>query len=291
MMSKQFEILARWGGISAVFAAAFTLSAQVQPYDLRTGGSLQKDGVLFFPGQAAYYTAQSTGTGVFDPFLTYQASPTEAGYNGDPNDNLMSNVSTGGSKTQRVLISDLANSQITLAGINYYFISADLNENNSRPGSFISIDQLQLFVRSTPYVAAGATDALRLSGLQSSSTLVWDLDKDGTTTAHDREIYLDTLSSAGSGRADGFMLIPKAMLDPYPSSYYFYLFAQHGLSTFPNMTTDSGFEEWDLINQTIGGFTFDPPPPTPEASTVAALGLLGVAAAGQFVRQRRLALS
>lgn len=251
-----------------------------------------KDGVLLFPGQSSYFTAQSTGTGVFDPFNTYKgasASASEGSYNTDTaTDNPMSDMFGNASRNHRVTIADLAKTQVTYNNATYYIISVDMNEDNSRPGSYLSLDQLQLMVRPTAYIAtSGATDAAKLSGLQSSSTLVWDLDRDGTTTAHDREIFFDTLNSSGSGRADAFMLIPKTLLDPYSSSYYFYLFAEQGKSTtVPNMNIDASFEEWDLIDNTIGGFTFTPPPPVPEASTVGGMALVAVAAAWQLRRQR-----
>lgn len=275
---------------------AGTLLAQVQTYDLRinpgnitTPNSLLKDGVLFFPGQASYYTAQSTGTGVFDPFLTYQKqSGSQQAYNGNKNDGLTAETSDGGDKTKRITIADMAKSQVSVAGLQYYFIAADLNENNSAPGSYISIDQLQISVSANPYVAAnGLTDAQKIAGLRSNTTPVWDLDKNGLSTSHDREILLDTVTSAGSGRADAFMLIPKALLDAYPSTYYFYLFTQNGASTFPQMNVDSGFEEWSLIDQAKGGFTFTPPPPAPEASTIGAVVLAITGAVSTAVRRRK----
>src|SRR5438874_12219869 len=102
--------------------------------DLGSSGSGSIGGAFF-----STTDLQPTGTGVFDPFLTIQASPTEQGYNS----------SVGNFDTKRepvwnheIQISDLR--ATTISGTDYFGFVVDVNEPGGSK-SPISLDGLRIW--------------------------------------------------------------------------------------------------------------------------------------------------
>src|SRR5712691_5331802 len=137
-MSKQsYPSLKCLIAVCAVFALT-AIATQASVLDLGSSGTGYLGGAYF-----STTDIQPTGTGVFDPFLTIQASPTEQGYNG----------SNGNFDTKRVpqwnheiLFSDLR--ATTINGTDYFGFVVDVNEPNGNKAN-ISLDSLKIFVSST----------------------------------------------------------------------------------------------------------------------------------------------
>ncbi|MGE5500429.1 MAG: hypothetical protein ACM3W4_00720, partial [Ignavibacteriales bacterium] len=74
-----------------------------------------------------------SGTGLYDPFLTVQDSPTEQGYNTNQLGQLDNVYSSGGSggRTDAVTLSQIPIKIVD--GVAYYEFRVDLNEPNSDP--------------------------------------------------------------------------------------------------------------------------------------------------------------
>ncbi|MEY2439753.1 MAG: hypothetical protein QOI34_1138, partial [Verrucomicrobiota bacterium] len=119
----------------AAACAALLLTGQAAHatlLDLGSSGSGTVGGAFF-----STTSIQPTGTGVFDPFLTIQASPTEQGYNS----------STGNFDTKRepvwnheIKLSDLR--ATTINGTDYFGFVVDINEPNGSKAP-ISLDGLK----------------------------------------------------------------------------------------------------------------------------------------------------
>src|SRR5947207_5090688 len=137
-MSKQsYSSLKRLIAVCAAFALT-AVATQASVLDLGSSGSGYLGGAFF-----STTDIQPTGTGVFDPFLTIQASPTEQGYNS----------STGNFDTKRepvwnheILLSDLR--ATTIGGIDYYGFVIDVNEPNGTKAN-ISLDSIKIWVSPT----------------------------------------------------------------------------------------------------------------------------------------------
>lgn len=222
----------------------------------------------------------STGTGIYNTFLAIQGNVIESGFNSDL-PTLMPDVDD--SKTSDILVSNL--STATVSGINYYSFGLDINEGSGGGSEFLSIDRLQVWVRSTPLTSADTEAALTGSG----ATKVWDLD-----ALTDSTVLLNYLiSGSGSGAADVEFLLPQTLidnvagLDPSWNVYLFTTLGAAGTIDGNNFEANAGFEEW----QKVDGFTFTTPAEVPEPGTVAAIwALTGLAGLGAW-KHRRVSLS
>src|SRR5207237_9444639 len=89
--------------------------------------------------QFVFTTPQPTGTGVIQPFLRVENTPTEQGYNtsgGTPfNDK-------AGPWTHDLLFGNLQNTQVTLGGDSHFSLLLDVNEDGGSK-SLISLDLLR----------------------------------------------------------------------------------------------------------------------------------------------------
>lgn len=275
-------LLAVFAGASLPARAAPTYFDLSQPSPAPLGSALVNGAYLF-----SITPVTASGTGVFNTFLAYGGPSnggSEEGYNSSLG-TLMPDVAD--SKTDNITVSLLTS--YTVLGIAYYSFGFDINESQSAATLYQSLDQLQVWVKSSPLTSSATY--LDLAG--SGATKIYDLDSNG---AADRTVLLNSaISSSGSGQSDVLFLLPKSLVDAVATSTWnIYLYAQNGATGVVggnNYQAEGGFEEWARVS----GFTgFTPPPtvqPIPEASTVAAAGGLAVLVAGhclsRYRRQRR----
>src|SRR5881275_1753978 len=175
--------------------------------------------------QFAFTAPQPTGTGVIEPFLRVENTPTEQGYNtsgGTPFDD------KAGIWTHNLTVADLQSTEVTLSGISYFKLLLDVNEPGGKK-SLISLDQLQFYTSSMGSQTTTSVDSL--------GTLRYSFN------AGDR-VILDASRNHGSGSGDMYAYIPTSDFSEARTSDFVYLYAHFG-NTDPSQ---SGFEEWALVN-------------------------------------------
>jgi hypothetical protein len=204
--------------------------------------------------QFAFTTPQPTGTGVIQPFLRVENTPTEQGYNtsgGTPFDD------KAGPWTHDLTFGDLQNSQVTLGGVSYFKLLLDVNEPGSSK-SLISLDQLQFYtskVGSQTTTNVGALGTLRFTFGAADS------------------VILDSSRNHGSGSGDMYAYIPTSDFAGTKKNDFVYLYAHFGNTD----ASQSGFEEWALVNAA----------PIPEMDSLFPItGFFAVAFATQRLRRR-----
>ena len=180
---------------------------------------------------------QSSGTGLFDPFVRLQGSPTEAGYNTCSQTSCGGDVTEFDTKTGTWTHAILASAIPVvdcggdLVGTNCWELFNDINEGNST--KYVSLNEVEVWLttnaRITGYNAttgfAGATQIYDFTG----SILIHDVNQ-------------------GSGRGDLRYLIP---VQPFNAGDYFVLYSKWGTTAgdAPDGKTwgsEGGFEEWKV---------------------------------------------
>ncbi|MBU3719426.1 MAG: DUF11 domain-containing protein [Burkholderiaceae bacterium] len=207
----------------------YLYATQSPPASIDTGeedfpdapGVMLADGTIFYTWKDDPLKTDSSGTGIFDPFLTIQQSGSETGtnlYNG-------STYATGNaisSSDNRTSLLEI--SKIPVVGVGdmqYLEIRLDLNEVSGGGGP-------KAEVRMTDLKIYGSND----SSLSSFAGLtpLYSID----SAALDTTVHMwDDFN--GSGRSDVVMLIPKSYFASNPQYLYFQ-------TTFQG--TDGGFEEF-----------------------------------------------
>lgn len=240
-------------------------------------GSALIDGAYLF----SVTPTTASGTGVFDTFLRIQGpnGGTQAGYNSGAS-NLMPDVKSG--QTGELLRSDLG--IMEFAGLQYYSFGLDINETSGQGREYLSLDKLQIWVRSTDLADASSFALLEGSG----AIKVWDMD---LGVNGDSTILLDSeLSGSGSGRANVSFLLPTTLIDTgTDSTWRIILYTEMGFTGILNgidYQAHGGFEEWGTFNG--GDLILLPPAAIPEASTWAAMfGMTGAVGLTFWRRARR----
>ena len=205
--------------------------------------------------QFVFTDQQPTGTGVIQPFLRVENTPTEQGYNtsgGTPFDD------KAGPWTHNLTIADLQGTEVTLSGTSYFKLLLDVNEPGGKK-SLISLDQLQFY---TSTVGSQTT-----TSVSSLGTLRYSFNAgDG--------VILDASRNHGSGSGDMYAYIPSSDFSGAKTSDFVYLYAHFGNAN----ASESGFEEWALVNVA----------PVPEMDALfPIIGFFAVAFATQHFRRWR----
>jgi hypothetical protein len=242
-----------------LLAGIFLSATQAGVVDLtgnNNSGTIN-NGIFSFTNQ------QPTGTGVIDPFLRVQNSPSEQGYNtsgGTPFDD------KAGPWTHNIQLSDLRNSIQTINGAQYFTLLLDVNEPGSR--SLISLDSLSFYTSS---IGSQTTTNINQLGV-----LRWNLDGAGNSY-----VLLDAARNHGSGSGDMYAYIPVSAFAGASDSDYVYMFTRFGDQMAADGTSSGGFEEWAIINNIAA---------VPEMNALfPILGLLGTMIATHYFRRQRMA--
>ena len=196
--------------------------------------------------QFVFTSQQPTGTGVIEPFLRVENTPTEQGYNtsgGTPFDD------KAGPWTHNLTLADLQGTEVTLNGTSYFKLLLDVNEPGGKT-SLISLDQLQFYTSSV-----GSQTTTSISSL---GTLRY------TFNAGD-SVILDASRNHGSGSGDMYAYIPTSNFAGTNANDFVYLYSHFGNAD----ASEAGFEEWALVCNTT---------PVPEMSAL--FPIIGLVAAG-----------
>jgi hypothetical protein len=237
---------------------------------------------------------QPTGSGVIQSFVRISTNQTLVqGYNTTAN-NVYNNDS-----------SDTFNHAITVGQVGFTNIGGvdkmrfllDINQTKNEP--FHSLDEVQIFLSTTPNIDNGSTavsQGVMISGL--GNYLVYQMDSGGQNNT----VLLNYSLNSGSGTGDMTLDIPATAFDPIfdamglktdaaKNGAYIYLYSRLGTSANldPNQNPNNdGYEEWTYIKgNPIGGECVPteqnpcggPPQTIPEPGTLAlmATGLFGLA--------------
>lgn len=239
--------------LSAASAQALTLANVV---DLRVAGSTGTANNALF----SQIVSEPTGTGVFDPFLRLQNSPIEQAFNTDYRLNGQAPLDAKSDPhTHSIQLGSLAT--IHHGGTDYYMFTLDIDEPNSGPKKYLSLDDFKLYVAGTG----------NLSNL-STATLKWNMDGAGDAT-----VYLNGGNlSSGNGQDDMQVLVPTSYFTGVAPTMYLYLYSRFGATNnmgADNFDANASFEEWSAVRNPT------PPEnvPLPGTLTLMGSGLLGLA--------------
>jgi hypothetical protein len=186
----------------------------------------------------------STGTGVFDSFVRYQANGTEQGYNTSGRPVQYDELTSGFTR-------DLPLNQVPLVskdGTLYREFRYDINEVSGDTKALLSLDKIRVFISTIPGITSADPADDHFGQTAASTSLVYDL---GT----DHYIKLNYDLAPGSGNGDMVFLVPNSFFGPDATAacqyngfdgascgYYVYLYSYAG----DEYTSSDGFEEWSV---------------------------------------------
>jgi uncharacterized repeat protein (TIGR01451 family) len=196
------------------------------------------DATVEYIGSSA--SNQASGTGLFDPFLRLQGSPTEKGYNTCSQSSCGGNVTQfetkTGSWTKAILASAIpvVDCGGDLAGTSCWELFVDINDGNN--AKRISLNEVEVWLTTN----ARLTGYVDPTGFPSGATQIYDFS--GAILIND--------VNQGSGRGDLRYLIP---VQPFAAGDFFVLYSKWGTTsgTAGNFGTggyasEGGFEEWKV---------------------------------------------
>lgn len=261
MIKRNFKKSAA-AAVLLVAGISFTpAGANATVVDLTNNDSGFINGALF-----SFTAQQPTGTGVIQPFLRVQNTPSEQGYNtsgGIPFDD------KAGPWTHNIQFSDLQATATMVNGVQYYQILLDVNEPGGNR-SLITLDKLQFYTSSQ-----GSQTTLDVSSL---GTLRYDLD-----AGSDGQVIIDAARNHGSGSGDVNIFIPASSFAGTNATDYIYMYVAFGLAdTMTNPDgSQGGFEEFALVQHIT---------PVPEMNSLFPIvGLLAAVSSTRILRRRRAA--
>ena len=221
-----------------VFAALVTDSGT---HDLTVPNKETSTGLVSLGNASVEYIGssannQSSGTGLFDPFVRLQGSPAEEGFNTDAPVTLDTKT---GIWTHAILASAIPVVDCDGTGsgtATCWELFVDINDSNN--AKRISLNDVEIWF----------TDSATLSGYPFAEPGTTNNSKEYDFNGH---ILINDVNQ-GSGRGDLRYLVPTAG-HPFTSSTYFVLYSKWGVTsgTAGNFGTgtyvsDGGFEEWKV---------------------------------------------
>jgi len=185
---------------------------------------------------------QPTGTGVFQPFLTYQANGIEEGYNTSQGGN-----GQGFLDTKRVpqwnhdlTVGDLA--EVTINGKTYFQFELDANEKgNGNKDRLLSIDNIRIYT-SADNTANRVGDGANIDDLGKLRYAQNDLGSTANWVLIDAS-RAEGGSTSGSGSSDLIVYVPTALFTGALDTDLVYFYTINGV----NKSADAGFEEWKAL--------------------------------------------
>jgi len=201
-------------------------------------------------GDVAIYRTidnQPTGTGVFDPFLSYQAKAVEEGFNtsqGGPGQGFLD--------TKRVPqwnhdlhVGDLAVVTVDGKG-SYYAFELDANETgNGNAARLLSIDDIRIYTSGSDTANSVGDTGL----IDNLGTLRYAQNASLGVTAN--WLLIDASraeggSTSGSGSSDMILYVPTSLFTGADAQDFLYFYTINGV----NDSSDAGFEEWKAYTAT-----------------------------------------
>ena len=224
---------------------ATVVLADTGTYDLTVPDSGQSatadlgDASVEYIGSSA--SNQASGTGLFDPFVRLQGSPTEKGYNTCSQSSCGGDVTQfdtkTGSWTKAILASAIpvVDCGGDLTGTSCWELFVDINDGNS--AKRISLNEVEVWLTSN----ARLTGYVDPSGFPSGATKVYDFS--GAILIND--------VNQGSGRGDLRYLIP---VQTFAAGDFFVLYSKWGTTSGTTTgqfgtggwASEGGFEEWKV---------------------------------------------
>jgi len=228
-----------------------------------------------------------TGTGVFDPFLTYQGNGSGAVEQGF-------NTSRGGlgqgfmddkrvtQWTHDLHLNDLAT--ISKGGTLYYAFELDANElGNANANKLLSIDDIRIYTSPTDTAGSVGNDATKVGSL---GTLRYAQNLTLGSTAN--WVLIDASRSegghtSGSGSSDMVVYVPKSLFAGASGTDFLYFYTINGThnAVVNGSEANSGFEEWRAVQSTVVT--------VPDGGNTLALLGLSLLGLGAFTNRRKLA--
>lgn len=250
-------------GLAAVFAltawnvAANEINLTTSSSGSFTGGTYPGSASDGAPPDAVYTTIDTlpAGTGVFDPFLTYQHRDTEQGVN----------TSSGGNGqgflddkrvpqwTHNLHVGDLA--VITRNGQTYYGFELDANETGSGSvNRLLSIDDIRIFTSHTDTLAGLNNDTQVLGAISGGTIGTLRYAQNATFGGTANWVLIDASrseggSTSGSGSSDMLVLIPTGVFGDALSTDLLYFYTANGFhdGVGGDDGSDAGYEEWRAV--------------------------------------------
>jgi uncharacterized repeat protein (TIGR01451 family) len=179
---------------------------------------------------------QSSGTGIFDPFVRLQGSPTERGYNTDgaPEFQTKTGKWTHAIKANAIPLIDCDGPSLPGTAL-CWELFVDINESNT--AKYISLNVVEVWFTDDPDLVGYDDPGFADQGADLEYQFIGDI------LIHD--------VNQGSGRGDLRYLIPIENITPWDSDTYFVLYSSWGTTAgeAPDGKTwgsEGGFEEWKV---------------------------------------------
>jgi len=232
-------------------------SGFVNPDNFTTGTSAGGSGTIY-----RLIDTIPAGTGVFQPFLSYQQRGEEEGVN----------TSLGGSGqgflddkrvpkwNHDVHLNELGQVDINLKPVSsggYYAFELDANETGvGNPNRLLSIDDIRIYTKSSNPFSSNDNDTKvsnRIAG-DTLGTLRYAQNSPSTSTAN--WVLIDASrrtegSTSGSGSSDMIVLVPTSLFAGAGANDFLTFYTKNGShDTAGDDGSDAGFEEWRFLSGT-----------------------------------------
>jgi len=229
------------GMIGLITSVALALVSDSGTYDLTVPNKNTSTGLISLGNASAEYIGssadnQASGTGLFDPFVRLQGSPTEKGYN---TDGAVEFDTKSGKWTHAIKVNAIPIVDCDGDGPGTdtcWELFVDINDSNN--AKRISLNEVEIWFTTDPNLV-GYVDP---SGFPSGATQEYDFSGD---------ILINDVNQ-GSGRGDLRYLVPTAG-HTWDADTYFVLYSKWGTTAGTTGTfgtggysSDGGFEEWKV---------------------------------------------